>query len=173
MAVKSTDCKYRFDGGVAMHEPRFADISHLIAVLHYQRRLAGCLFKNPRGYADASPRNFAASFLKSIGCASRSPEAIDRWSAARAVMSANFIRIGVAIASPNAMASRSAIEDRKAIVLAAETPAAARMIPLSNSLANRMANKVEHCDSTVGSSSDGRCVTMPSEAPYFRPSFAI
>jgi hypothetical protein len=36
-----------------------------------------------------------------------------------------------------------------------------------------MANKVEHCDSTVGSSSEGRCVTTPSEAPYFRPSFAI
>ena len=68
---------------------------------------------------------------------------------------------------------RSAIEDRKAIVLPAETPAAARMIPLSSSLASRMANIVEHCESTVGSSSEGRCVTTPSEAPYLRPSLAM
>src|ERR1700722_757178 len=92
----------------------------------------------------ASPRNWAASFLKSIGSASRSPEVWARLSSARAEMSANFIRIGVAIASPNAIASRSAIEDRKAIVLLAETPAAARIIPLSSSLASLIANKVEH-----------------------------
>ena len=58
-------------------------------------------------------------------------------------------------------------------MLLAETPAAARMIPLSTSLASLMANRVEHCERTVTSSSDGRCDTTPSEAPYFRPSFAI
>ena len=88
-------------------------------------------------------------------------------------MSANFMRMGVAIASPNAIASRSAIEDRKATVLLAEAPAAARMIPLSSSLASLMANRVEHCDKTVESSSEGRWDTTPSEAPYFRPSLAI
>ena len=60
----------------------------------------------------ASPRNWAESFLKSIGFASRSSEAWTRWSSERDEISANFIRIGVAIASPKAMASRSAIEER-------------------------------------------------------------
>src|ERR1700693_4579730 len=93
---------------------------HLSGALHLCRLVA-----HP-----ASPRNWAESFLKSIGFASRSSEARSRRSSERAEISANFIRIGVAIASPKAIASRAAIEDRKAIVLPAETPAAARMIPL-------------------------------------------
>ena len=60
-----------------------------------------------------------------------------------------------------------------AIVPSEEMPTAALMIPLSRSLAKRIANIVEHCERAVGSSSEGRWVMTPREAPYLRPSLAI
>jgi hypothetical protein len=144
MAFMRADCKYPFGGDPTAQAVTYAYISHGLYVFRRCCRQKFRLAAETRRSYPASPRNWAASFLKSIGSASRSPEVWARLSSARAEMSANFIRIGVAIASPNAIASRSAIEDRKAIVLLAETPAAARMIPLSSSLASLIANKVKH-----------------------------
>ena len=165
MAFMRADCKYPFGCDAATQAAKRVYIKRINYVIYGQRPLY-LAAETPA----PTPRNWAASFLKSIGSASRSPGVWAHLSSGQAEISANFIRIGVAIASPNAIASRSAIEDRKAIVLLADTPAAARMIPLSSSLASRIAKRVEHWDNTVGSSSDGRWVTTPSEAPYFRPS---
>src|SRR5581483_3895751 len=43
----------------------------------------------------------------------------------------------------------------------------------STELVKRIANTVPHCERMVESISEGRCVTIIIDIPYFRPSFAI
>src|SRR5690606_41778777 len=84
-----------------------------------------------------------------------------------------LIRVGNDTPSPNAITSPVLSDGRNSSRLEAASEIAALRISWSRSLDSRMANSVLHCDRMVGSSSDGRWLTMLSAAPYFRPSLAI
>ena len=85
----------------------------------------------------------------------------------------NFSRVGSATPSPKASTSRVPSDGTKASRFAAASDTAERTIAWSRSFAMRIANRVEHCEMMVESSSAGRCVTSPRNTPYLRPSLAM
>ncbi len=82
-------------------------------------------------------------------------------------------RVTVGTPAPITSASRVPSDGRNDSSRLAESDTAARTIFWSSSWPSRMANTVEHCEISVGSSWCGRWVTRPRKTPCLRPSLAM